>query len=45
VENAGLTGWAGNLAEHLKDYEYSSARLYMKNRLDGFLPVHFEELS
>ena len=33
------------LAEHWEDYEHSSARLYFKNILDGFVPDHFEELS
>ncbi len=33
------------LAEHWEDYEYSSARFYVKNKLDGFVPVHYEELS
>jgi len=33
------------LAEHWQDYEYSSARFYEKNKLDGFAPVHYEELS
>ncbi len=34
-----------NLAEHWEDYEYSSARFYVKNRIDSFVPVHYEELS
>ena len=34
-----------NLVEHCEDYEYSSARFYVKNKLDGFVPIHFEELS
>lgn len=25
--------------------EHSSARFYAKNKLDGFVPVHYEELS
>jgi len=33
------------LAEHWEDYEYSSAWFYVKNKLDGFVPVHYEELS
>ena len=33
------------LVAHWEDYEYSSARFYVKNKLDGFVPVHFEELS
>jgi putative transposase len=33
------------LAEHWEDYEHSSARFYVKNRLDGFVPLHYEELS
>ena len=33
------------LVEHWEDYEYSSARFYVKNKLDGFVPIHFEELS
>ena len=33
------------LVEHWEDYEFSSARFYFKNILDGFVPVHFEELS
>ena len=36
---------AWKLAAHWEDYEYSSARFYVKNKLDGFLPVHYEELS
>ena len=32
-------------AEHWEDYEHSSARFYVKNKLDGFVPVHYEELS
>ncbi len=34
-----------NLVEHWEDYEHSSARFYVRNRLDGFVPVHYEELS
>ena len=33
------------LAEHWEDYEYSSSRFYIKNKLDGFAPLHYEELS
>jgi REP element-mobilizing transposase RayT len=33
------------LVEHWEDYEHSSARYYVKNKLDAFLPVHYEELS
>ena len=33
------------LVEHWEDYEHSSARYYVKNKLDGFLPVHYEELN
>jgi hypothetical protein len=33
------------LVEHWEDYEHSSARFYVKNKLDGFLPLHYEELS
>lgn len=33
------------LAEHWEDYEHSSARFYCKNKMDGFVPVHYEELS
>lgn len=33
------------LVEHWEDYEHSSARSYVKNKLDGFVPVHYEELS
>ncbi len=33
------------LVEHWEDYEFSSARFYVKNKLDGFVPVHYEELS
>ena len=33
------------LAEHWEDYEFSSARFYVKNKVDVFAPVHFEELS
>ena len=33
------------LVDHWEDYEHSSARFYVKNRLDGFVPVHYEELS
>ena len=33
------------LVAHWEDYEYSSAKFYEKNKLDGFVPVHFEELS
>ena len=27
-----------------EDYEFSSARFYEKNKTDGFVPIHFEEL-
>ena len=33
------------LAVHWEDYDHSSARFYVKNKLDGFVPVHYEELS
>ena len=33
------------LVEHWEDYEYSSAKFYVKNKLNGFVPIHFEELS
>ena len=33
------------LVEYWEDYEHNSARFYVKNKLDGFVPVHFEELS
>ena len=33
------------LVQHWEDYEHSSARYYVKNKLDGFLPVHYEELN
>jgi len=33
------------LAEHWEDYEHSSSRFYVKNKVDGFVPVHYEELS
>ena len=33
------------LTDHRGDYYHSSARFYVKNRLDGFVPVHYEELS
>ena len=33
------------LVEHWEDYEHSSARFYVKNKLDGFVPMHYEELS
>ena len=33
------------LAEHWEDYEYSSARFYVKNNMAGFVPIHYEELS
>ena len=41
--NAGEGKW--KLEVHWEDYECSSARLYVKNKTDGFLPFHFEELS
>ena len=33
------------LVEHWEDYEFSSARFYVKNNPAPFAPVHFEELS
>ncbi len=33
------------LVEHWQDYEHRSARFYEKNKVDGFVPIHFEELS
>ena len=33
------------LVEHWEDYEHSSARFYCKNKMDTFVPVHYEELS
>lgn len=33
------------LVEHWEDYEHSSVRFYVKNKIDGFVPVHYEELS
>lgn len=33
------------LADHWEDYEHSSARFYVKNIYEGFVPVHYEELS
>src|SRR5215210_3507748 len=33
------------LAEHWEDYEHSSAKLYIKNICEGFVPMHYEELS
>jgi REP element-mobilizing transposase RayT len=33
------------LPEHWEDYEHSSARFYVKNKTDGFAPMHYEELS
>jgi len=33
------------LVEHWEDYQHSSARFYVKNRLEGFVPTHYEELS
>jgi hypothetical protein len=33
------------LIEHWEDYEHSSAKFYVKNMLQGFVPVHYEELS
>jgi hypothetical protein len=32
------------LVEHWEDYEHSNARFYVKNKMDGFVPVHYEEL-
>ncbi|HVG14845.1 MAG TPA: hypothetical protein VM935_07790 [Chitinophagaceae bacterium] len=33
------------LVEHWEDYEHSSSRFYVKNKTDGLVPVHYEELS
>ena len=33
-------GGKWKLAEHWEDYEHSSARLYVKTKLDGIVPVH-----
>ena len=33
------------LVEHWEDYEHSSARFYVKNKLNGLIPLHYEELS
>ena len=33
------------LVEHWRDYEHSSARFYERNKIDGFVPEHFEVLS
>jgi putative transposase len=33
------------LAAHWEDYQYSSATFYVKNIVEGFAPVHYEELS
>jgi len=33
------------LVEHWEDYEHSSACFYVKNKIDRFFPVHYEELS
>ena len=33
------------LVEHWEDYEHSSARFYVKNKINGFIPLHYEELS
>jgi hypothetical protein len=33
------------LADHWEDYEHSSVRFYVKNKTDGFAPMHYEELS
>ena len=32
------------LAEQWEDYEHSSATFYVKNKTDGFIPIHYEEL-
>lgn len=32
------------LVEHWEDYEHSSARFYYKNKIDEFVPAHYEEL-
>jgi hypothetical protein len=36
---------SGKLAKHWKDDVYSSARFYVKNKLSGFVPVHYQELG
>ena len=41
--NAAGGNW--KLVKHWQDYEHSSTGLYEKNKIDGFVPVHFEELS
>ncbi len=33
------------LAEHWEDYEHSSAKFYVRNKLDGFVLMDYEELS
>ncbi len=34
-----LCSWKCKLVDHWEDYEHSSAKFYVKNRLDGFVPV------
>lgn len=41
--NCVLDKW--KFAERWEDYEHSSARFYVKNKSDGFEPVHHEELT
>ncbi len=33
------------LLEHWEDYEHSTAKFYVKNICNGFVPVHYEELN
>ncbi len=33
------------LVEYWEDYEHSSAKFYVKNIEEGFVPMHYEELS
>ena len=33
------------LPEHWEDYKQSSAKFYVKNICDNFVPVHYEELN
>ena len=33
------------LVKHAEDYDHSSARFYISNTCDGFVPVHYDELS
>ena len=39
--------WAGGerLEPHWEDYDYSSPKFYVKNKEEGFVPIHYEELS